>query len=169
MEELETIFSFLTVVSNILIIFFLVTFLFFRKSKLNMFFKEYSLEVAFIISFFATSGSLIFSDILNFEPCTLCWYQRIFMFTIPLMLFFAIHRKENNIWFYSFVFSIIWGGIAFYQYLMQFFNAPIVCSPDSWVSCSDIVSLWYWYVTIPLMSLSAFILIWIFSFISFKK
>ena len=42
----------------------------------------------FVTASIATLGSLFFSDIMQFVPCTMCWYQRIFMY--PLVIIFLI-------------------------------------------------------------------------------
>ena len=44
-------------------------------------------------SFIATLGSLYFSEIMKFEPCVLCWYQRIFMYPFVLWLGIAVVKK----------------------------------------------------------------------------
>ncbi|KAA0806277.1 disulfide bond formation protein B, partial [Bacillus sp. AY2-1] len=46
--------------------------------------------ISFFVSFIATIGSLYFSEIKGFIPCELCWYQRIFMYPIPLLILISI-------------------------------------------------------------------------------
>lgn len=55
--------------------------------------QEYALFTAWGASFIATLGSLYFSEIMKFEPCVLCWYQRIFMYPFVLWLGIAVVKK----------------------------------------------------------------------------
>lgn len=55
--------------------------------------QEYALLTAWGASFIATLGSLYFSEIMKFEPCVLCWYQRIFMYPFVLWLGIAVAKK----------------------------------------------------------------------------
>ncbi|MRA58622.1 disulfide bond formation protein B, partial [Bacillus thuringiensis] len=55
---------------------------------------EYVLFIAWATSFVATSGSLFLSEIMKYEPCTLCWYQRIFMYPLVILLGIGIVKKD---------------------------------------------------------------------------
>ena len=81
--------------------------------------KKYALYIAFIQAWVATLGSLYFSEIKHLEPCVLCWYQRILMFPIAIILAVAIIRKDKKsvlsfLWRlrWSFRFSILVVRIA---------------------------------------------------------
>ncbi|MCT4572935.1 disulfide oxidoreductase, partial [Bacillus thuringiensis] len=63
--------------------------------------QEYALLTAWGASFIATLGSLYFSEIMKFEPCVLCWYQRIFMYPFVLWLGIAVAKKDYRIASYS--------------------------------------------------------------------
>ncbi len=67
----------------------------------------------------ATAGSLYFSEIAHLPPCVLCWYQRILMYPLVLIIAVGILRKDKSLPFYVLPLSILGGGIAFYQYLLQ--------------------------------------------------
>ena len=67
-------------------------------------------------------GSLYFSEIRQYEPCELCWYQRILMYPFVVILGIATVKKDYKISLYSMVLSAIGGCISFYHYSMQKFS-----------------------------------------------
>ncbi|WP_249686020.1 disulfide oxidoreductase, partial [Bacillus velezensis] len=67
-------------------------------------------------SFIATLGSLYFSEIMKFEPCVLCWYQRIFMYPFVLWLGIAVVKKDYLIASYSLPIASIGACISLYHY-----------------------------------------------------
>ena len=81
--------------------------------------KQYAIYVAFLQAWLATLGSLYFSEIRDFRPCLLCWYQRILMYPLIIILGVAIFRKDKNAAYYVLPMSIMGVAIAFYQYLLQ--------------------------------------------------
>ena len=66
---------------------------------------ENILFVAWAASIIAMLGSLFFSEIRQYEPCTLCWYQRILMYPLPIIIGIALIRKDYWISFYTMILS----------------------------------------------------------------
>lgn len=83
------------------------------------FFNKYSLYFAWTISLVAMLGSLYYGEILQFEPCRLCWYQRIAMFPLVLFLGIAFTKGEPKIAWYCL--PLVGIGILFasYQSMIQ--------------------------------------------------
>lgn len=81
--------------------------------------QEYALFAAWGASFIATLGSLYFSEIMKFEPCVLCWYQRIFMYPFVLWLGIAVVKKDYRIASYSLPIASIGACISLYHYAIQ--------------------------------------------------
>lgn len=52
--------------------------------------RRYALHLAWLVAIIATGGSLYMSEILLWEPCKLCWVQRIFMYPLVLLLGIAL-------------------------------------------------------------------------------
>ena len=159
----------LTLISSIfllmLILLFILKFVLGKKTKLYdfivHFLQNHYLFLGFLISIVATLGSLFYSDIMSFEPCKLCWYQRIFMYPQPLLFLIAMKIKNKSIIFNSIVLSFIGMLIASYHYLLQI-NAinAVSCDVVGYsVSCSEYFSLAYGFITIPMMALIAFALL----------
>jgi disulfide bond formation protein DsbB len=124
----------------------------------------------FIIALIATLGSLFFSEFAGYNPCKLCWFQRIFMYPLVLLYGVAILRKDRWMGVYGFLMSIIGAAIAGYHYLAQLGIAETSCEVVGYSSaCSEFFTLTFGYVTIPMMALVAFLLIAISSWIGLRK
>ena len=72
-----------------------------------------------IIALVASLGSLYFSEVLLYVPCELCWYQRILMYPLVILLGIAAVKKDAGIVTYVLPLSIIGGSISIYHYLIQ--------------------------------------------------
>jgi disulfide bond formation protein DsbB len=132
--------------------------------------KESLLFTAWATSVVAMFGSLYFSEIRQFEPCVLCWYQRILMYPLVLILGIAVVKKDYKIAFYTMIFSGIGAGISFYHYLLQkvsfFADTAPTCGR---VPCTGQYINWLGFITIPFLALTAFIIIFIISLLLWKK
>ena len=117
--------------------------------------------VSFTAAFIATAGSLFFSEVAGYNPCKLCWYQRIFMYPQVIILWLAWRTQDVSARLTTVVLSAIGGAIALYHYLLQIGIAPeLSCSTVGYsASCSERFIMQFGYITIPLMALSAFLLI----------
>lgn len=115
----------------------------------------------FIAALVAMLGSLTYSDIIGYDPCKLCWFQRIFMYPEVFLLGFALIKKETVIIDYLLMLAIPGALIAGYHYLLQLGVAPsLPCAAVGYsVSCSQRFVLQFGYITIPLMAFTAFVLI----------
>ena len=133
------------------------------NKDLNVLIKKHSLSFILIISLLASMGSLFYSEIIGFEPCKLCWWQRIFMYPQVILLSLALIKKESSVIKYSLAMSTFGLFISAYHYLMQIGFAPsLSCdATGASVSCSQNFVLEFGYISIPLMSFSAFLLIFL--------
>ena len=145
--------------------------------NLNDFILKYSLQIAFAQAWAATLGSLYFSEIRHWKPCLLCWYQRILMYPLVILLAVAIKRRDKNVAYYVLPMSILGMSIALYHYLLQMTPlkevTPIQCS--AYGPCSEVTVLEFgpvvlpYFVTIPFLSLTAFTVITIMMIILLKS
>lgn len=76
--------------------------------------------LAWFTAILSVSGSLFFSEFYNFTPCILCWYQRIAMYPLVLILAVGILKKDKFLHLYVLPFSIIGMIISFYHNLLYF-------------------------------------------------
>ena len=103
----------------------------------------------------ATLGSLIFEYALGYPPCLLCWYQRLAIIPIAILLFTADITKSTLLRTQVIVISSIGLAIAlFHNYIDLFPNSGLdVCGADG-VSCLARYVYEFGYITIPMMSLT---------------
>ena len=129
--------------------------LLFSRAVLRKELQAITLELSTLIAVGATFGSLYFSEIRNFVPCEYCWYQRIAMYPLALILLIATIRRDKNIIPYALTLSLAGFGISAYHYQLQLF-------PDQSSSCGLEASCTYrWievfgFVTIQLLALTSF-------------
>lgn len=151
----------LTFLSGIFLVLFLINIKFKISKVVNDFFRVHSLKFVFIISLTATLGSLFFSEILGFVPCKLCWIQRIFMYPLTIITGVALYRKDYNIKYYVLPLASIGMLFSIYQYIGQVFPSgleSVFCAIGE-ASCQTVYTFAYGYITIPMMALTAFLLI----------
>ena len=131
---------------------------------------ENSLLFIWVISLIATLGSLYFSEVREYIPCTMCWFQRIFMYPILVMTTVAVIQKNAKIAVMTAVFSIIGGCISVYHYGIQKIDFLANTAPTcGQVSCTGQYINWLGFITIPFLALTAFILIAITSFYMIRQ
>lgn len=150
----------LTIIVQIGII-FLIVFLITKKPSFVRFAANKAFTLAFIVAFAAMAGSLVYSEIIGYEPCKLCWFQRIFMYSQVFILGLALIKKDRAVADYSIILSIVGAIIAGYHYLLQRGAVPATsCSAVGYsVSCAEKFVMQYGYITIPMMALTAFVAI----------
>lgn len=123
-------------------------------------FRGYTLYMAWIVAVTATLGSLYFSEIRGFIPCELCWYQRILMYPLSIILGIAAYTNETVLRKYVLPLSIIGGCISIFHYMEQKIPGFAAIKPcTNGVPCSAQYINWFGFVTIPFLALIAFILI----------
>lgn len=123
------------------------------------------LQLILIVSLVATLGSLYFSELRLYEPCEMCWYQRIFMYPIVLISFIGLIKEDSNARLYVRAMSGIGLMISLYHYSLQ--KIPALgesMNACTGVSCTVQYINWGGFITIPFLALTAFTIIFILSF-----
>lgn len=122
--------------------------------------KKNVLFIAWIQAIAAMAGSLFFSEILLFPPCVLCWYQRICMYPLVSILAVGIITKDKNIIWYALPLSIIGLVISIFHNLLYYKIIPDDLAPcSSGVSCTTTFIEYFGFITIPFLSMIAFLII----------
>ncbi len=121
--------------------------------------RSNALWLAWLVALTATLGSLYYSEVAGFEPCRLCWYQRIAMYPLVVVLGVAAWRRDAGVRRYGLPLAIIGGAIAAFHYAVQRFPDldAGVCAVGS--PCAAVWVERFGFVTIPYMALSGFTLI----------
>lgn len=118
------------------------------------------LLLCFLVASAATLGSLFFSEIMHFIPCTMCWYQRIFMYPLVVIFLIALLYPDDKVFKYSIAIVIIGWFFAVYHNLLMFGIIPESAVPCSQgVPCSTEYIDWFGFIHIPFLSLLAYSLI----------
>ena len=128
-------------------------------TKSNYYLKGLSM-LALLVSVVATLGSLYFSEIKGYVPCELCWYQRIFLYPLVLILAVELIRFKGAIQnVYTALFLALIGfGFSVYHMTLQYGTTDSgVCGVG--VSCTARYINWFDFITIPLLSFTAYTLI----------
>ncbi len=158
-ETITAILSLLTIVGQILILAYIMLIIFFPKHNFRELIRQYAPHLALAAVGLGTLISLFYSEIAGYEPCKLCWYQRIFMYPQVVLLITALIKKRAGpMLAYTLPLSIIGGAIAIYQYLLQLgvVDGGFCAISGVSVSCAQRLVMTYGYITIPLMSATAF-------------
>lgn len=128
--------------------------------------SAYGAYAAWAIALVGMLGSLYFSEIAGYTPCVLCWYQRIAMYPLIVVIGIGILRRDRGVWAYALPLSVIGGAIALYQNLLVWHVITEKLAPcQLGVSCITQPVTILHFVTIPLLSLTAFVLITVLMFI----
>jgi disulfide bond formation protein DsbB len=104
----------------------------------------------------ATLGSLYYSEVVGFPPCELCWYQRIAMYPLPLILGIAAWRRDAGVRRYGVPVAVVGALIAAYHYQLEWFpSQATVCTSE--IPCSVAWFREFGFISLPYMALSGFL------------
>lgn len=117
------------------------------------------LRLAWLVAAIATAGSLYFSEVAGYEPCRLCWYQRIAMYPLVVILGMAALRNDTRVVRYALPLTLIGAPISLYHYLIEWVPALAGTACDPRNPCTLVWFRELGVVTLPFMALSAFVLI----------
>jgi hypothetical protein len=114
-----------------------------------------ALWMAWIVAMVTTLGSLYYSQVADFVPCELCWFQRICMYPLSLILLIAAIRRDRGIWIYVAPLAVVGAAISIYHTQLQAF--PEQASFCSTTTPCTVRYVWkFGFVSLPFMALSAF-------------
>ena len=112
---------------------------------------------AWLIVTGSSLGSLFFSEIMELPPCSLCWYQRVFMFPLVFVLFMGLFPFDPRAARYALPLSAGGTLFALYHVLLQAGIIPESAAPCSQgIPCSEVDLLLFGFASIPVLSLLAF-------------
>jgi disulfide bond formation protein DsbB len=116
----------------------------------------YALPMAALVAATAMSGSLYFSEVAHLEPCVLCWYQRIAMYPLVLLLGIAAVRRDAGIRPYAMALAGIGAVLSAYHVAVQRLPGLPSTSCSATAPCSAIQVEVLGFVTIPVLAFVAF-------------
>jgi len=115
---------------------------------------------AWLIAAMATLGALFMSEIMGFAPCVLCWYQRIFMFPLVFILAAGLFPFDPKVLRYALPLAAVGLLVAGFHLLLVAGYIPENLTPcRQGIPCSTVQVEWLGFVTIPLLSFFAFLVV----------
>lgn len=122
--------------------------------------NEYLPYLAWAIALAGMVGSLFFSEVMELPPCDLCWYQRIAMYPLVFILATGIILRDRRMKAYALPIVLTGLAISVYHNLLYYgFISQALTPCSEGVSCTAVQLELFGFVTIPLMTLAAFIVI----------
>jgi disulfide bond formation protein DsbB len=116
--------------------------------------------VCWLIASVSALGSLFFSEVMGHLPCVLCWYQRICMYPLVLILPAGLFPYDRNIVRYALPLSLLGSLFAIFHLLLVAGYIPENIKPCvQGIPCTEVQIVWFGFVTIPLLSALSFLLI----------
>jgi disulfide bond formation protein DsbB len=146
---------FFVLISNIIAIVLFISLL--MKNPFAHWAGRHSLALGLFISAAAVFGSLFYSNVVGFDPCLLCWWQRIAIYPTSVLLLVALIKKDRGVWRYVLPLSLIGLFISLYHSYVQWGGSPLIPC-DATASCSKLYVFAFGYITIPTMVLSVAVL-----------
>lgn len=112
-----------------------------------------------LVAVVATAGSLWFSEVANFPPCKLCWYQRIAMYPLMVLLGLGALRRDRSVRLYGIVVASIGLAVSAWHNVIETFPTVSTgsCDPANPCTIRWVEGLGFW--TIPRMAALSFVLI----------
>lgn len=115
-----------------------------------------ALPLAWLIAAVSMAGSLYYSEVVGFEPCVLCWYQRIGMYPLAVILGVAALRRDPSIRWYALPLAVAGGGISVYHYVIQQFPDLDAAGCSATLPCTTVYVERFGFITIAFMAMAAF-------------
>ncbi len=113
---------------------------------------ESSTWLAWLVAAVATAGSLYFSEVANYTPCRLCWYQRICMYPLALILLVGAILRDRRIAWYGVPLAAIGIVISSYHYLIEWYPQLEATECDPTAPCTLVWFRRFGFVTLPFMA-----------------
>ncbi|MBU0674118.1 MAG: disulfide bond formation protein B [Proteobacteria bacterium] len=118
------------------------------------------LFACWLIATVSTLGSLFFSYVMEFAPCVLCWYQRIFLFPLVIILTRGLFPFDRSVVKFAIPLAILGWLTAVYHNLLFSGIIPEKIQPCSQgVSCTEEYIDLFGFLSIPMLSLLSLTLI----------
>jgi disulfide bond formation protein DsbB len=115
--------------------------------------------LAFLVALLATIGSLYFSEVARFEPCRLCWYQRIAMYPLVIVLGIGAWRRDASVAIYGQALALIGAIIAGYHLALEWIPALDTGACGTGPACTIVWFRTFGFISLPMLALAAFLMI----------
>lgn len=137
--------------------------------RLSLWLDRNSLYIALLAAWIAMCGSLYFSEVAGYVPCNLCWYQRILMYPLAVIIAVGLIQHVQALPLLVLPFSLLGIGVSSYHYLLEktdLFSSSTTC--DVGAPCTVAWINWLGFITIPFLALIAFLIITLMTIIAWQ-
>jgi len=123
--------------------------------RVRAFLSTTALWYAWVIALVTTLGSLYYSEIAGYAPCTLCWYQRIAIYPMAIVLLVGALRKDPVVKWYAIPPLLVGMAVSIYHYQLEWFpsQSHTFCTLET--PCTTIWFRQFGFMTLSYMALSA--------------
>ena len=128
---------------------------------LRRLFWGYELWAGFVVAAVATGGSLFFSEVAGYPPCELCWFQRICMYPLSILLLFLAYHGDHRAARYLLPLPVAGAGVSIYHLLVEnnVVHETQACVASAPGGCAVKWIDEFGYMTIPTLALTGFLLL----------
>jgi len=138
-----------------------------RISEAFDFFTARFEELVFLLTSVSVLGSLYMSEVLEIPACEFCWYQRILIFPLPVILGVSLFMDRDDVADYVISLAVLGLPVSIYHYIVQMSQLS-TGSCSTAVSCSSVQVQEFGFVTIPWMSLTLFLTVIALALLSYR-
>lgn len=125
---------------------------------------------AWLVATASTLGALFLGEVMGHAPCLLCWYQRIAMFPLVLVLAAGLFPYDPRVVRYALPLALAGLGVALFHLALIAGWIPEAIKPcRQGIPCSEVQVLWFGFISIPLLSALSFTLIAALLLAAFRK
>ncbi|MEY4731403.1 MAG: hypothetical protein RL681_349 [Candidatus Parcubacteria bacterium] len=171
-ETVNLIAGVLTIAAQVFAVFLVLALMYEERDAFRSFVRlieRHALRLSFAATLAAMLGSLYYSEIVGYEPCMLCWWQRIFMYPQVLIAGVALWTNDWRVFRYLMALSAVGAALAGYHYLLEWGLVPSGFCPANGPDCAQRFVYEFGYITIPLMSLTVFALSFLIAFVGRER
>lgn len=136
---------------------------FLTEKPVSPYLRHFGLWLIAVVGAASALLSLIYSEVYGFIPCGLCWVERGFLYSLTILSATALWRyhkgaRDTAIVDYGIVLAVIGAVISLYHHIGQMTGGGLIC-PISGIGadCARRLVFEFGYITLPLMSFSAFV------------
>jgi len=124
---------------------------------LRLLFYEHAQKLMFAVAAAAMASSLYYSEVANFTPCELCWFQRIAMYPLAVLLLVSIVSRSRMDSKYIVTLAAVGLAVSIYHYQLQLFPDQAQICTGGVVSCTVKFVDEFGFVSIPFMAGAGFV------------
>jgi disulfide bond formation protein DsbB len=158
LATVNTLVGIATLKAEILALILLV--LYFKDDKrVNALIARFGLLAGFLIALGGTALSLVYSEYFGILPCTLCWFQRIPLYSALVVSMVALYVRDTRAYRYLIPLSGFGALVALYQHALQMWGAGILPCPATGGDCAKRFLFEFGHVTFPWAAFVSFALI----------